>query len=168
MLRRFLDLLYGSVPGDFPSAYGIDESIQRLSAVTDRGRVFDFPRHEVAVGHVSRDRVSLYRVNPRSQNSLKPHYTGEFREVDARVVLVGRFGMHRWARAFMTVWLGFCAVWTTVAAGIVVVHDASVWWLPLAGLLMLTFGVTFVAFGKRLSRDDVPWLSRVIQSALSK
>lgn len=166
-MRRLFDLLYGAIPADFESTFGLEESVERLLAATGRS-VFGALTHQAAVGHVSKDRVSLQRVIPFVGNSFKPFYVGEFREIDGRVVLTGRFTMLWWVKAFMTFWFGFCALWTVLAIAPLLMRDATAWWFPFVGAGMFVVGVAFVAFCKRLSRNDIPWLSKVIQDALSK
>lgn len=167
MMQRLLDLLYGAVAADFESAFGLEESVKRLSAATERS-VFGALTHQAAVGRVSTDRVSLQRVIPFVGNSFKPFYIGEFRQINGRVVLTGRFTMLWWVKAFMTFWFGFCIFWTALAILPLLARDPHTWWFPFAGAGMFAVGVAFVALCKRLSRNDVPWLSRVIQDALSK
>ena len=167
MIHQLLDLLYGAVPADFESAFGLEESVRRLSAATERS-VFGALTHQAAVGRVSEARVSLQRVNPFVRNSFKPFYIGEFREINGRLVLSGRFTMLWWVKAFMTFWFGFCLLWTALAILPLLARDPHTWWFPFAGVGMFAVGVAFVALCKRLARNDVPWLSKVIQDALSK
>lgn len=167
MIRRLFDHFYGSVPTDFESEFGLDESVERLSAATQRS-VFGPSTHPTAVGRVSRNRVSLQRVIPFVGNAFKPFYNGQFREKNGRVVLTGRFTMHWWVKTFLTFWFCFCALWTVLAIVPLLMRDQNGWWFPLTGAGMFAVGVGFVAFGKRLARTDIPWLSTVIQGALSK
>jgi hypothetical protein len=111
--------------------------------------------------------VRLQRVRPFSANSFKPWFVGCFIESGGRVVLVGRFTMHLWAKAFMCFWLGFCLLWTIGAAVAVALQPDAPRFLPLAGMGMVAFGIALVAFAKSLSRDDVVWLSDVIKRALN-
>ncbi len=166
MIRRLMDVIYGAVPADFESEFGLDESVKRLSSATKRS-VFGALTHQAAVGRVSKRRVVLQKVIPFFGNSFKPFYTGEFREANGRVVLTGRFAMHWSVKTFMTLWFGFCALWTVLAIVPLLMRDPSAWWFPLGGMGMFVAGVSFVAFGKWLARNDIPWLSKVIQDALS-
>jgi hypothetical protein len=167
MMKRVFDLLYGAVPAEFESAFDLDESVKRLSGATKRS-VFDSLTNQAAIGTVSKDRVSLRRVIPLVGNSFKPFYIGEFRENNGRVVLTGRFTMFWWVKAFMTFWFGFCALWTAIAIVPLLTRDANAWWFPFAGAGMFAAGVAFVALCKRLAINDIPWLSKVIQDAISK
>jgi hypothetical protein len=166
MMRRLFDQLYGSV-ADFESAVGLEESVKRLSAATERS-VLGAWTHQAAIGRVSTNRVSLQRVIPFVGNSFKPCYIGKFRQINGRVVLTGRFTMLWWVKAFMTFWFGFCILWTALAMLPLLARDPHTWWFPFAGAGMLAAVVAFVALCKRLSRNDVPWLSKVIEDALSK
>lgn len=166
MIGRLLDLLYGAVPADFESSFGLEDSVRRLSAATQRSIIRD-STHQAAVGRVSRNRVSLRRVNPFIGNSFKPFFIGEFREANGRVVLSGRFTVAFAVKAFMTFWFGFCLLWTGIATRPLLAGDPNTWWLPCVGAGMFAFGVAVAAFCKRLGRADIPWLSKVIQNALS-
>jgi hypothetical protein len=166
MIHRFFDLLYGAEPAEFESAFGLEESVRRLSAATKRS-VFSALTHQAAVGTVSESRVSLQRVIPFVGNSFKPFFIGAFDVRNGRTVLSGRFTMLWWVKAFMTFWLGFCLLWTFLAIPALLQRDANAWWFPFAGIGMFTAGVIFVWLCKRLSRNDVPWLSKRIREALS-
>jgi hypothetical protein len=167
MMRRFTNLIYGAVPAEFESAFDLDESVQRLSSATGRS-VFSAFTHQAAVGRVSKTRVSLQRVIPFVGNSFKPFFIGEFRRVNGRIVLSGRFTMLWWAKAFLTFWFGFCLLWTLLAILPLLARDPHTWWFPFAGIGMFGVGTALVRISKWFSRNDTLWLSRVIQGALSK
>jgi hypothetical protein len=164
-MRWLFDFLYGSVPAEFESRFGLDESVRKLSTATRRF-VFLITK-QVAVGNVSKDGVSLCRVMPFYGNFF--YFFGEFREHNGRVVLSGRFTLSWFAKALMTFWLGFCLFWTSLAAlAVVLARDPHVWWFPLTGAVMFGVGVAVVWFLKWMSRNDIAWLSRVIQDSLSR
>jgi hypothetical protein len=163
MIRWFLDLLYGGVPAEFESAFGLEESVQRLSAATCHSVFSTFTR-QTAFGKVRSDRVSLQRAIPFFGNSFKPFFKGSFRIVNDRVILSGTFTMLWWVKAFETLWFGFCLLWTALAIN----RDPDKWSLPFAGVGMFILGVAFLWFSKWLSRNDIPWLSAVIHDALTK
>jgi hypothetical protein len=167
MIRWFIDLLYGGVPAEFESAFGLDESVRRLLAATGRS-VFSAFTHQAAVGTVREDRVSLQRVIPFVGNSFKPFFVGKFLSLNGRIVLSGQFTMLWGVKAFMTFWFGFCLLWTVLAILPLLARDPRTWWFPLAGLGMFAAGTAFLCFCKWISRKDIPWLSAVIQNALSK
>jgi hypothetical protein len=155
-MQQQLDWLYGSVPAEFESRFGLKDSVGRLSAATRRSA---FPVTEpVAVGQVSEDRVSIRRMDPLGRNSFAPCFIGEFRERQNGVVLTGHFALPRSVQVFMAIWLGFAFF-----IGLVALASG----LPLRAVMLIGMGVAGVLFGKWLSRDDIPWLSRVIQDALS-
>jgi hypothetical protein len=167
MMHWFTNLLYGSVTATFSSDFPLEESVRRLTAATRRS-VFSALGSEAAVGRVSETRVSLQRVLPFIGNSFKPFFIGVFQTHDGRVELSGRFTIIWFVKVFMTFWLGFCAFWTAGATIAVLASPATPWIMPFGGVLMFALGCTFVAFAKKLSAKDIPWLSRVIQDALSK
>lgn len=75
MFRWFVRLLYDSTLAKFRSAYGLAESVGRLSAATKRWPLFNFG-NTMAVGRVSTDSVRLRRVIPMVHNSFQPVFTG--------------------------------------------------------------------------------------------
>lgn len=159
-------LLYGSVSAEFHSAFGMQESVERLKAATVKSTLLSH-NNQSAVGTVSEKKVSLQRVIPMASNSFKPFFKGHFKVSDGRVVLVGRFTMLWFVKAFMTFWLGFCVFWTAMAAFAVATKKAPGWWFPLAGVAMFCIGVAFVRGCQWLARNDIAWLSELIIKALA-
>jgi hypothetical protein len=166
VIQWFRDLLYGSVPASFDSAFGLEESVQRLADATGRS-VFSHMFVERAVGTVTPHRVSLRRVVPLASNSYKPFFIGAFETQGGRAVLVGRFTMNRWVKVFMSFWFGFLVVWTLLALFSFAARIAP-WWDPLIGVAMMGFGVVLLRGAKWFTRNDVAWLSNVIRAALSQ
>jgi hypothetical protein len=158
------DLLRGSPPVEFESAYSMPESVERLRASTRR---FQFmPAKQEAMGKVTESYVSLQRVIPMVSNSFKPLYRGRFIERNGRVVLTGCFTMHWFTKAFMTLWFGLLACF--IFAGAIFASRGTQNSIPLSfgGVAMAAFGFLLVLFGKWLARNDRAWLSNVISGAL--
>lgn len=162
----FWRLLYGEEPRDFVSAFGIDESVERLGAATGRS-VLSSLTSQMAVGKVTESRVALQRAIPMVGNSFKPFFIGSFVRDGDRVLLRGRFTMSRATKVFMSIWFGFIGLWTVIALLGLLAPNPAPWWFPLAGLGMLGAGVALVRAGKWFARNDAAWLSEVIQDALS-
>jgi hypothetical protein len=164
-MRGLFDFIWGSVPAEFESRFGLDESVRKLSVATRRF-VFLLATKPIAVGTVTNDRVSLRRITPFYGNNFY-FFFGEFREQNGQVVLSGRFTLSPFFKLFMTLWLSFCPSWTIVAAvGVIARGDTSLWWFPLCGVGAFGAGVMFAWLLKWMSRNDVAWLSRVIQDSL--
>jgi hypothetical protein len=170
---QFRELVYGSSPAEFVSAFPVEESVSRLRAATRRS-IFSTLRVDAAVGSVSARAVRLQHVIPFVGNSFKPFFLGSFREVDGKAVLSGRFTMLWAVKAFLTVWFGFCALWTFLATlgvlGLAVGsrrQEPTVWIFPLVGIAMFTGGMFVVKSAKRWAGQDQEYLSRVIRDALS-
>jgi hypothetical protein len=161
------DLIYGTRPVEFPSAYGIDESVPRLKAVSDRP-VFSDLGSQRAVGTVKATRVSLRRVIPAWPNAFKPHFIGKFHQYDGKVVLKGRFTMILPIKLFLSLWFG-SALLLIAQLVIDVVTEGTI--NAQRGLLnsivIICGGVAIVWAGKRVSRNDPDWLAYVIKQALS-
>ena len=166
MIEAIRNFLYGSIPASFESRYSLDTSVERLRSSTSR-TVFGAFASQKAVGKVSEDRVVLQRVIPFVGNSFKPFFIGKFQRTAGGIVLTGRFTMHWLAKAFMTIWLGFCLFWTVLATISAASSQEVLWWFPFSGLGMIVAGVAMVQLCKFLARNDAVWLSKVISAALS-
>jgi hypothetical protein len=166
MFRWLWRLLYESTPAEYRSSFGLAESVERLRAATKRS-VFSALGETAAVGKVSDTVVRLQRVVPMVGNSFKPFFIGHFEVRDGVTVLIGRFGLLTIVKIFMTFWLGMAFVF---AGGMLLGKFSSPNPVPLflafQPFLMLGFGITLVAVGKWFARNDVAWLSRVIEGAL--
>jgi hypothetical protein len=166
MFRWFWRLLYESTPAEFRSMYGLEESVERLRAATKRS-VFSSLSETGAVGKVSEQSVRLQRVIPMVGNSFKPFFSGRFEIREGVTVLAGRFSLLTIVKVFMTFWLGMAFVF---AGGMLLGHFSSPNpappFLAFQPFLMLGFGIAVVAVGKWFARNDVAWLSSVIERAL--
>jgi len=165
VIRWFIDLLYGSVPADFESAFDLDQSLRRLTNATGR-TVFSALFQQRAVGNVSVSRVSLQRVIPFVGNSFKPFFTGAFQASGHRVVLSGKFTMHWYGKVFMSVWFAVCVLWTIAVIAGVLRENLKYWWAPFIGVGMICAGIAMVWVGKWFARNDLAWISLVIREAL--
>jgi hypothetical protein len=129
--------------------------------------VFSSLGETAAVGKVSEHGVRLQRVIPMVGNSFKPFFVGRFEVRDGVTVLTGRFGLLTIVKVFMTFWLGMAFVF---AGGMLLGKFSSPNPVPpflaFQPFLMLGFGIALVAVGKWLARNDVAWLSNVIEGAL--
>jgi hypothetical protein len=165
-------LLYGGVPAEFESAFGLDESVARLSAVTRELPIFT--RQRVAQGEVYKYwvvirrpyRFRLYDLDPRPLG-FEPYFDGDFLEVDGCVRLVGRFRLSLLTSVFITIWLGFVVFILGLSLRSLMAGDLRLWWFPLAALGFLVLGVLFVWFGRQRARGDIPWLTNFMEDTLS-
>ena len=73
--------------------------------------------------------------------------------------------MHRFTNVFMTLWLGFCVLWTVMVL-LTSLADPTSWWMSLAGAGMFGLGAGFVVFGKSLGASDIEWLTSYLRSSL--
>ena len=105
------NFLYGSTPAEFKSSFSVDESVARLKSAS-KSSVFQALTSQEAVGRVSGSYVRLQRVIPFVGNSFKPFFFASFHQMDGPVVLSGKFTMHWGVKAFLSVWFGFCLLWT--------------------------------------------------------
>jgi hypothetical protein len=164
MFRWLWRLLYESTPAEFSSAFGIDDSVERLRAATKRS-VFSALSETAAVGKVSKESVRLQRAIPMVGNSFKPFFLGRFDSSAGKVVLVGRFTMLPIVKLFMTFWFAFVTL-TSVAflLGANSTIRAPAVLVPFG---IIGGGVAMLAFAKWLARNDVAWLTKVIEDALA-
>jgi multisubunit Na+/H+ antiporter MnhG subunit len=166
MIQWLRRLLFESTPAEFRSAYGIEESVERLQAATKRS-AFSAIGEAAAVGKVSPDGVRLQRVTPMVRNSFKPFFVGRFESRDGVTLLTGQFGMSLFTKIFMTFWLGMVALF---GVGFLVASLSATASYPrqivIGPFLMLIAGLGLVALGKWFARNDVAWLTGVIGRAL--
>ena len=167
MLLKPLAFLYGAVSVTFTSDLPIERAIACLRKGTARSVLHSLAR-ESAAGKVTEHKVSLQRVIPLVGNSFKPFFIGRFEAEDGRTLLRGAFTMHWMVKLFMSFWFGFCILWTLLALAIVVAKPAEAWLFPLAGIGMLLAGTAMVMLGKWFARNDVRYLSKVINEALAQ
>lgn len=166
-MRHAWNLIYGATPVEFTSAYGINESVLRLKAVTDRS-VFSNLGAERAIGTVKARRVSLRRVIPGWGNAFKPRFIGKFHQLNGSVVLRGHFTMILPTKLFMSLWFGFASLTTARAAvGVVTEGTINARRGLLVSIVLLCGGVAFVWAGKWVAKNDPEWLAYVIRRALS-
>jgi hypothetical protein len=166
MIQWLRRLLYESTPAEFRSAFGIEESVERLRAATKRS-AFSALGEAAAVGKVSQDEVRLQRVTPMVRNSFKPFFVGRFESRDGSTLLSGQFGMSLFSKIFMTFWLGMVALF---GVGFFVGNLRATASYPrqivFGPFLMLIAGLGLVALGKWFARNDVAWLTGIIGRAL--
>ncbi len=164
MIGSFYDFLYRSTPAEFKSAFALQESIDRLRAATKRS-AFSALAQSAAVGPIKESKVRLQRVIPMVGNSFKPFFIGCFETRADGVYLSGRFTLLPLVKIFMTFWLALAIFIGITVAGSARSQSGG---LPamLGSFGMAGFGIALVAFGKWLARNDIGWLSDVIDKAL--
>jgi hypothetical protein len=166
MFRWFMRLLYDSTPTEFRSAYGLAESVERLSAATKRS-VFSALGETTAVGKVSEKVVRLQRVIPMVGNSFKPFFIGHFEVHGEVTMLIGKFTMLPLVKVFMSFWFGMCCMFAgAVLLGGFKPQGLNATFFLLQPFLMIGGGIALVAAGKWFARNDAAWLSELIATAL--
>jgi hypothetical protein len=139
-------------PAQFRSAYGLAESVQRLSAATKRS-VFSALGETTAVGKVSEKVVRLQRVIPMVGNSFKPLFIGHFEMRGEKTVLIGQFSMLPLVKVFMSFWFGMCGLFAgAVLLGGFKPRGPSATIFLLQPFLIICGGIGLVAAGKRMQR----------------
>jgi len=109
------------------------------------------------------------RAIPFFGNSFKPFFIGKFQTVNGALFLSAAFTMSTFTKVFMLFWF-----WVLRPCGqswllsrFIHAGQSEAWWFPFAGIGMIAFGAVFVIGAKRLSRNDIDWLSTVIRGALN-
>jgi hypothetical protein len=167
MFRWFQRLLYDATPAEFRSAYGLAESIERLSAATKRS-VLSSLGETTAAGKVSERVVRLQRVIPMVRNSFKPFFIGYFEVRGEVTVLIGKFTILPLVKVFMSFWFGMCGLFAgAMLLGGFNPHGPNATFFLLQPFLMIGGGIALVAAGKWFARNDAAWLSELIATALS-
>lgn len=166
MFRWFVRLLFDSTPAEFRSAYGLAESVVRLSAATKRS-AFSALGETTAVGKVSEKVVRLQRVIPMVGNSFKPFFIGHFEVRGEVTVLIGKFTMLPLVKVFMSFWFGMVILFSgLMLLGGSKPQGPKAIFFVLQPLLMIGAGIILVVAGKWFARNDTAWLSERISTAL--
>ena len=163
-------VVYGSTPAEFRSRHPLAKSVNRLKDATRRVVLFSISE-PIVVGKVTESRVCLHCVRSFSRNSFKPYFVGKFVSDGGRTVLHGEFRMHRFVQAFMTCWLGFCALWTAMATTAALHHlrgPDTPMLLPLFGMAMFVAGTGLVWACRHFSRGDETRMSSLIARELGE
>lgn len=171
--------LFDWIHCDFESRYLIDKSIERLDNVTIKNplRLFSgVSKIGKVFGIVKRNRVCLSRYPfPFFGNTiLRPIFVGLFKVDGKKVILSGKFTIHLIAKLFLIFWFSFMSLWILMlcVAGItsppkdseeVIIFVIML----LSGIGMLFFMILTVIIGKWLVRNDITYISQVIETALS-
>lgn len=160
-----LKVLYGARPAEFKSAYGLDEAVSRLQAVT-KPDTLSLMVQQTPMGSVSASNVRLRRAIPMVRNYFKPCFYGSFEQRGSDVYLIGRFTRTPLAKIFATVWLACALVFALLFIGISVTTRKFDWITVLAPIGIVGFAVGYIAFSMSLSKGDEAWLSEAIRSAI--
>ncbi len=174
MLKSLREGIYGGVPAEFAAHGSPEEAARRLAQGSRRG----FARPAV-FGRVSVEHVALHRSRFFASNSFAPVFRGAFTADSGQTVLRGRFQLHPFAQAFMTLWFAlvgvFCAVFLILGTS-AAAEEGGPWWLGLlVGIVFATgcllFGIggfALLRFSKWVSRDDVAEIRRHITELLEE
>lgn len=174
MLKRLREEIYGGVPAEFAALGSPDETAHRLAQGSRRG----FARPAVA-GRVSVEHVALRRSRLFSGNSFAPVFRGAFTADSGQTVLRGRFQLHPFVQAFVTLWFAligvFCAIFLILGPSRAA-EEGGPWRLGLlVGIVFATgcvllglVGFALLRFSKWLSRDDVAEIRHHITDLLEK
>jgi hypothetical protein len=164
--RQLLAILYGGEPGEFQTSLGVDAAVTRLRATT-KSTVFQTLFSQSAVGSIRSDKVSIRRYRPFISNDFAPRFVASFTSDGKTTLLKGTYRMSTYIQVFMTVWLGFAALWTLMTL-LLVVGQPDIWFFPIFGSAMLAAGIGFLAFARWLGAKDIQWLANHIETSLQR
>ncbi len=168
MSNAFLDWLFPTVPAKFVSRYPLEESVERLRAATVTRTTAALFRQQ-AYGTVTVGKVNLRRLIPFVGNQFAPRFEGSFRDGPANVVLIGHFTAPGWTKAYSFAPIAFSAVFGVLfcLAALLQPSLQTVWAvLVLPGFAAL--GIASTKLNQFFTRNDVAWLSQVINGALGE
>lgn len=144
------------------SARSIPDAVARLA---QQCRSFASER---LVGSVERGNVRLVRQAKGVTNSFKPVFRGDFRQRGDKTVLVGEFGMAASTQAFLVFWYGMVGAGIIAClAGLLVQGRREAWGGLAMCVCLLAACVTLVRFAKRISADDIAWMTSVLKETLA-
>ena len=164
MLRAIRSAIFGTETFEVYSPLSVAVAIQRLKNATDSSLLGPLVG-QAMTGKVTEEGIKLERSISFVQNSFKPVFIGRIQTHSHGSVLRGTFGLPWSVRAFVTLWLGFCALWTVLAA-VAVASKPEKWFFPLAGIALIIAGYGIVRLGQWFARNDRQFLQRTIQEAL--
>jgi hypothetical protein len=159
-----MHFLFYKIPISYESRFPLDLSIQLLRDAV-RSRWNPFPMVTGVYGKVSENSVRLYRVIPLWHNSFAPIFRGRFEVENGKVVLRGAYSTHPLVLAFAIIWLTVVifaqAVMLFLAARLGTFQ--ILYLIPSAMCLFLFF---LIRTGKWLSRNDISYISGIIEESL--
>ena len=158
----FWTWLFPRTQAVFASPLPREQAVQALRAATARGNL---TATGSIAGSIGDKRVHLYHRTVM-RNSFKPHFRGSLYATAQGCELRGEYALPPLVFVFMLFWLGFCVLWTTVAALQLGRFDLMLLPAVLPGLLMPCFGIGLLRLGQHLASDDPAIVSRVIRRAL--
>ncbi len=170
MFRWFIKMIYGSTLITFNSSYNLPKSVVRLRTATSTANSFSL-RQSSATGVVTEQKVTLQRSIPFVGNSFKPYFVGRFSNNNGQVVLIGQFTMHWYVKIFLSIWFGFLSLITVLGLFATITikqNQATGWQFALFCVGMFGAGTLLVWSGQWFARQDIAWLSSIIQKALSE
>ena len=165
MLRAIRSAIFGTETFEVYSPLPAAEALQRLKNATDSSLLGPLAG-QAMTGRVSEEKIKLERSISFLQNAFKPVFVGKIETHTRGSVLRGTLGLPWSVKAFMSFWLGFCALWT-VGAAIAVAAKPEAWFFPLAGIGLVIAGYGIIRLGQWFARNDKQYLERTIQAALS-
>jgi hypothetical protein len=167
-------LLFKRTKAEYKSRYSLENSIQKLQEVVKSPwNIFNCSRS--ICGRVTKEKVYLYRMIPFARNSFVPVFNGSFHQQNGEVILSGVYSMCTFVKIFMIIWFGFFILEIIgTLIGVfqeIILKDKSIAELSpmvLIPFVMLFFGIGLVKLGQYLSRNDIDYISKVINDALNK
>src|SRR5262245_27231057 len=105
LMGRVLRPFVASTPARFDVPGSPEEGVRLLKNVV-HSSFFPPLTRQALLGRVTSTRVTLWRHRPFVQNSFIPVFSGEFTSEGGRIVLSGRFAMHKFVRVGPII--GFC------------------------------------------------------------
>ena len=156
----------------FHSPHAPEECERRLKASVCTA-LFPLFTEKPYSGRVSNDSVSITR-SIRYRNSFKPYFRGRLSASGSGTEIVGRIGLHPFARIFMYFWFGFLALFASVVLfGFVPEFLASDRPVDLGITILIAvpfglfvFGIALLKLGRHLARNEPAQLKAFICDAL--
>ncbi|HYQ60852.1 MAG TPA: hypothetical protein VEP29_07355 [Desulfatiglandales bacterium] len=156
----------------FHSPHTPEECERRLKASVCTA-LFPLSTEKPFSGRVSNGSVSITRTI-RYRNSFKPYFRGRLAASSSGTEIVGRIGLHPFARIFMYFWFGFLALFAAVALfGLVPEFLASDQAVDLGMTILIAvpfglfvFGIALLKFGRHLARNEPGQLKAFICETL--
>lgn len=155
----------------FQTNLSVDQCLDRISTIADSARftIFSLSSYvgskPLLATIKGRDVTIWKRIYYR--NDFRPYFYGRVVPEPNGARLEGHFGMNRWAKIFMAVWIGI-VVATTLPMLIQFFKDTGVRerTLDLTPLYMLAFGFLLPKFGRWIGRGQERFIVEQLEKAL--
>ena len=155
------------------SSLAAEECLKRLEDSTDPGKrtLFSFSGYKGSKPLLITFDGNQFKLWKRRyyRNDFSPYFYGAVSPDNQGTRIEGHFGMDRWVKIFMGIWLGFVAlsVLPVMFAELSRPNRDNAWAGVAIPLGLLAFGMLMPQFGRWLGRNEEKYIREFLQTTLS-